>query len=202
MKLFATEMLTLDGVYQGPGDPDEDRSGGFERGGWAGLHADEAMGPYLVSMFERADALLVGWRTFDIWEQYWPNHDENPFGHRINALPRYVPSSTRTETTWQNTHFIADDLEARVRELKAQPGGELQVHGSGRLLRWLLERDLVDELNLRVTPVILGDGMRLFPDKGLATDLELVDSQALPSGVILQTFRPMGRAKLEDAGGA
>lgn len=197
MKLFATEMLTLDGVYQGPGGPDEDRSGGFDRGGWAGLHADEAMGPYLVEMFERADALLLGRKTFEIWEPYWPNHDDNPFGHRINVLPKYVPSSTRTDTTWQNTHFIGADLEARVRELKAQPGGELQVHGSGALLRWLLARDLVDELNLRITPVILGDGMRLFPDKGMATDLDLVESTTLPSGALIQTYRPNGRAKLE-----
>jgi dihydrofolate reductase len=202
MKLFATEMITLDGVYQGPGGPDEDRSGGFDRGGWAGLHADEAMGPYLVDMLERADALLLGRKTFEIWEQYWPSHDDNPIGHRINAVPRYVPSASRTETPWENTHFIAGDLERKVRELKARPGGELQVHGSGALLRWLLAHDLVDELNLRITPVILGDGMRLFPEAGVATDLELVESQSLPSGAIIQTFRPTGRPTLGGNGEA
>ena len=198
MKLFATMMVTLDGVYQGPGGPDEDRRNGFERGGWAGAHADDAMGPYLVEMFERADALLLGRQTFEIWEPYWPNHDDIPFGHTINVLPKYVPSTTRTETTWQNTHFIANDLEGKVRELKAQPGGELQVHGSGVLLRWLLERDLVDELNLRVTPVILGDGLRLFPEEGPSHDLELVESRTLGSGVLLQTFRPNGRVRFDD----
>ena len=200
MKLFATMMLSLDGVYQGPGGPDEDRRHGFERGGWTASHADEEMGPYLVSMFERADALLLGRTTWEIWESYWPNHDDNPFGHRINILPKYVPSTTRTETAWQNTHFLTGDLEATVRELKARPDGELQVHGSGVLLRWLLERDLVDELNLRITPVIVGDGLRLFPERGQTHHLELIESRALPSGVLLQTFRPNGRATFGEVG--
>jgi dihydrofolate reductase len=200
MKLVATMMLTLDGVYQGPGGPDEDRRGGFERGGWTASHADEEMGPYLVAMFERADALLLGRKTWEIWLPYWPNHDDNPFGHRINVLPKYVPSSTLKHPAWQNTHVISGDVEAAIRELKAQPGRELQLHGSGELLRWLLERDLVDELNLRITPVIVGDGMRLFPEKGQTHDLELVESWSMPSGVMIQTFRPKGRVTFGDAG--
>ena len=199
MKLFATEMLTLDGVYQGPGGPDEDRSGGFERGGWAGLHADEAMGPYLVSMFERADALLLGRKTFEIWEPYWPNHDDNPFGHRINLLPKYVPSTTLKDPQWAGTKVLDGDVEAAIRDLKAQPGNELQVHGSGVLLRWLLEHDLVDELNLRVYPVIVGDGMRLFPDEGQTHDLELVEQQTTSTGVLVLTYRPRGRATFGSA---
>jgi dihydrofolate reductase len=200
MKLVATMMLTLDGVYQGPGGPDEDRRGGFERGGWTQSHADEAMGPYLISMFERADALLLGRKTWEIWLPYWPNHDDNPFGHRINILPKYVPSTTLMDPTWQNTHVISGDVEAAIRDLKAQPGRELQLHGSGVLLRWLLERDLVDELNLRITPVIVGDGLRLFPEKGPTHDLELVESWSMPSGVMIQTFRPKGRATFGPAG--
>jgi dihydrofolate reductase len=202
VKLVATEMVSLDGVYQGPGGPDEDRRGGFERGGWTASHADAEMFPFLVAMFERADALLLGRKTWEIWLPYWPNHDDNPFGHRINALPKYVPSNTLKDPTWANTHVISGDaaaVDAAIRELKAKPGGELQVHGSGVLLRWLLEHDLVDELNLRVSPVIVGDGMRLFPEQGLSHDLELVGSRALPGGVLILTSRPNGRVRFEQA---
>jgi dihydrofolate reductase len=194
VKLFATEMLTLDGVYQGPGGPDEDRRGGFDRGGWTAASASAEMGPYLTSMFERADALLLGRRTWQIWEPYWPNHDDNPFGHMINTLPKYVPSTTLRDPTWNNTHVVSGDVEARIRELKAQPGREMQLHGSGVLLRWLLERDLVDELNLRISPVVVGQGMRLFPENGPSHNLELVDSWSTETGVLVQTYRPAGRA--------
>jgi len=199
MKLTASEMVTLDGVYQGPGGPDEDRRGGFERGGWTASHADPEMGPFLISLFERADALLLGRKTWQIWEPYWPNHDDNEFGHMINVLPKYVPSTTLKDPAWQNTHVIDGDVEAAIRELKAKPGRELQLHGSGALLRWLLERDLVDELNLRISPVIVGDGLRLFPEHGQTHDLELVETRALPSGVMIQTYRPNGRATFGDA---
>ena len=194
MKLVATMMVSLDGVYQGPGGPDEDRRGGFERGGWTLASADEEMGPYLIDTFERADALLLGRKTWEIWLPYWPNHDDNPFGHRINVLPKYVPSSTLMDPTWQNTHVLSGDVEAKIRELKAQPGNELQVHGSGVLLRWLLERDLVDELNLRLHPVVVGDGLRLFPENGPTHNLEVVESRQLPKGVTILTYRPAGPA--------
>jgi dihydrofolate reductase len=200
MKLTATIMLTVDGVYQGPGGPDEDRRGGFDRGGWTAAHADAEMGDFLTAMFERADALLLGRKTWEIWEPYWPHHDDNPFGHAINRLPKYVPSTTLTDPTWQNTHVIDADVEAAVRELKAKPGRELQVHGSGVLLRWLLERDLVDELNLRLYPVVVGDGLRLFPEQGQSHDLTLVESRSTPGGVTLLTYRPAGRARFAPAG--
>ena len=199
MKLFATMMLTVDGVYQGPGGPDEDRRGGFDRGGWTAASASEEMGPYLTQMFERADALLLGRKTWEIWEPYWPNHDDNPFGHRINVLPKFVPSTTLKDPTWQNTHVLSTDVEAQIRELKAQPGREIQVHGSGVLMRWLLERDLVDELNLRISPVIVGDGLRLFPEKGQSHNLELVDSWSTKTGVLVQAYRPSGRATFAPA---
>ncbi len=200
MKLTATMMVTLDGVYQGPGGPDEDRRGGFDRGGWTEAHADAEMGEYLTAMFARADALLLGRRTWEIWEPYWPLHDDNPFGRAINALPKYVPSSTLKQPTWQNTHVIEGDLEAAIRDLKAQPGNELQLHGSGVLLRWLLERDLVYELSLRVYPVVVGDGLRLFPERGQTHDLTLVESRSTPGGVTILTYRPSGRARFSTAG--
>jgi dihydrofolate reductase len=197
MKLTATMMLTVDGVYQGPGGPDEDRRGGFDRGGWT--HGDAEVWAFIVAVFERADALLLGRRTWAIWEPYWPNHDDNPVGHIINGLPKHVPSTTLRDPTWRNTHVIAGDVEAAVRELKAKPGRELQVHGSGELLRWLLERDLVDELNLEIHPVVVGDGLRLFPERGQTHALELVASRSTPAGVVLQTYRPTGRATFDTA---
>jgi dihydrofolate reductase len=200
MKLTATMMVTLDGVYQGPGGPDEDRRAGFDRGGWTAAHADAEMGEFLTSMFGRADALLLGRKTWEIWEPYWPHHDDNPFGHAINVLPKYVPSTTLKDPTWQNTHVIDGDVEAAVRDLKARSGRELQVHGSGVLLRWLLERDLVDELNLRLYPVVVGDGLRLFPEHGQTHDLTLVEWRSLPAGVTLLTYRPAGRATFATAG--
>jgi dihydrofolate reductase len=200
MKLTASMMLSVDGVYQGPGGPDEDRRGGFERGGWTAAHADEETGRFLDSVFERADALLLGRRTWEIFEGYWPHHHgDDPVSHGINILPKYVPSTTLKDPGW-NTHVIDDDVEAALRELKAQPGRELQLHGSGDLLRWLLERDLVDELTLRIYPVVVGDGRRLFPDRGQTHDLTLVESLSTPAGVTLQTYRPAGRASFAEAG--
>jgi dihydrofolate reductase len=200
MKLTATMMLSVDGVYQGPGGPDEDRRGGFDRGGWTAAFADEEMVPFLISMFERADALLLGRRTWEIWEPYWPQHDDNPFGHPINVLPKYVPSTTLKDPTWQNTHVISGDVEATIRDLKHKPGRELHVHGSGVLLRWLLELDLVDELNLRLHPVVVGDGLRLFAEHGPTHHMELVESQQMPAGVTILTYRLAGRATFGTAG--
>jgi dihydrofolate reductase len=200
MQLIATMMVTLDGVYQGPGGPDEDRRNGFDRGGWTEAYADADMGPFLTSMFERAEALLLGRKTWEIWLPYWPNHDDDPFGRAINRLPKYVPSTTLKDPTWQNTHVLDGDVEARIRELKAQPGGDLQLHGSGVLLRWLLERDLVDELNLRIYPVIVGDGMRLFPEHGQTHGLQVIDSWSTSTGVRVETYRPTGRASFSSAG--
>jgi dihydrofolate reductase len=201
MKLTATEFLTLDGVYQGPGGPDEDRRGGFERGGWQAPFADEETGRFITSVYERMDAMLLGRTTWDIWESYWPHHDGgDSVSHGINVLPKYVPSTTLKDPTWQNTHVIDGDVEAAVRELKGQPGRDLLLQGSGVLLRWLLERDLVDEFNLLIYPVVLGDGLRLFPERGQAHGLALVESRSTPAGVTIQTYRPAGRATFGTVG--
>jgi len=201
MKLTATMMLSVDGVYQGPGGPDEDRRGGFERGGWVAPYGHQDVWAFIVSVFERADAFLLGRKTWEIWEPYWPHHDAgDPVSHGINVLPKYVPSTTLKDPKWQNTHVIDGDVEAAIRELKAKSGRELQLHGSGELLRWLLERDLVDELNLRIYPVIVGDGLRLYPEQGQTHNLALVESRSTPSGVTLQTYRPTGRATFRNVG--
>jgi dihydrofolate reductase len=201
MKLTAKVFVTLDGVYQGPGSPDEDRRGGFVRGGWQLNRDDGEVGGYILSAYGNADAMLLGRMTWGIWESYWPHHDDNPIGRTINALPRYVASTTHPASSWRNTHFLSGDIEAAVRELKAMPGRDLLLQGSGRLLRWLLERDLVDELALVVYPIVVGDGLRLFPDHGPALDMELLESRPTPSGVTIQTYRPGGRATLGTDGG-
>jgi dihydrofolate reductase len=201
MKLTALLFVTLDGVYQGPGGPDEDRRGGFERGGWLALHRDTEVRDAIVATYARADAFLLGRRTWDIWAPYWPQHDEgDSISHGLNVLPKHVPSTTLRNPAWQNTRVIDGDVEAAVRELKAAPGRELQVHGSGALLRWLLERDLVDELVLHLYPIVLGDGLRLFAERGPAHDLALLESRSTPSGVTIQTYRPAGRPTFGTAG--
>jgi len=195
MKLTGMVFVTLDGVYQGPGGPDEDRRGGFDRGGWQAPFADEEIGRFLTSSYEGMDAMLLGRVTFDIWATYWPlHHGDDPISHGINVLPKYVPSTTLENPTWQNTHVIDGDVEAAIRDLKAKPGRELLLQGSGVLLRWLLERDLVDELKLVIYPVVIGGGLRLFPEHGQTHRFEQLDSTTTGSGVLLQTYRPAGRA--------
>jgi dihydrofolate reductase len=193
VRLTARIFVSLDGAYQGGGGPDEDRRGGFDRGGWGAQHDDDELGDYIRSAYEAADAMLLGRVTYEIWESYWPLHDDHPIGHTINGLPKYVPSTTRVESTWSNSHFLGGEVEAAVRDLKAQPGRDMLLQGSGILLRWLLERDLVDELALIVYPVVVGDGLRLFPERGPAHALELIKSQPTPSGITIQTYRPAGR---------
>jgi len=201
MKLTASEMVSLDGVFQGPGGPDEDRRGGFERGGWTAAYADPEMWPFLVSWFERADALLLGRKTWEIWEPYWPKHDSgDAVSHGINVLPKYVPSTTLKNPTWQNTHVLDGDVESKVRELKAKPGRYLLLQGSGVLLRWLLERDLVDELKLIIYPLVLGKGLRLFPEQGQTHRLEVLESKVTGTGIVIQTYRPAGRASFATMG--
>lgn len=202
MKLTALVFVTLDGVYQGGGGPDEDRRGGFDRGGWMGPLADEETGAFITSKYEAMDAMLLGRVTWDIWNAYWPYHDSgDAISHGINVVPKYVPSTTLKDPTWQNTHVISSDVEAKVRELKAAPGRDVLLQGSGVLLRWLLEHDLVDELNLAIFPVVVGDGLRLFPEQGPTHRLEVLESTATPGGVLLQTYRPAGRAKFAEIEG-
>ena len=201
MLLTSTMMLTLDGVYQGPGGKDEDRSGGFDRGGWVAPHFDEAAGASMVENFSKADAFLLGRRTYDIFATYWPHHDDpdDPVSHNLNVLPKYVVSRTLKDPGWENTTVIDGDVVQAIRDLKAKPGNELQVHGSGQLVRFLLEHDLLDRLHLVVVPVILGAGARLFPEQGLDTRLEVVDSLTTPSGTQISTYRPAGRATYAEA---
>ncbi len=195
MKLTITTFLSVDGVYQGPGGPNEDRTGGFDRGGWLVPHFDEATGEFMNAVFGEVDAFLLGRRTYEIFAAAWPRVTDpaDPIASRLNTLPKYVVSTTLKDPQWANTTVLEGDLATSVRELKDRPGRELQVHGSGMLVRALLENDLADELRLLVFPVIVGAGRRLFPDAGVATGLRLVDSRTTGSGVAINVYQPTGR---------
>jgi dihydrofolate reductase len=196
MKLTTTTMVTVDGVMQGLGGPDEDRRGGFERGGWEGPLWDDQAGTALNQVYANADAFLFGRRTYEIFAGSWgtwTDLGDNPIWTALNSRPKYVASSTLTDPTWADTTVLSGDVAGAIRELKAAPGGELQVHGSGELVRWLLANELVDEMTLFVCPVIIGQGTRLFSDRGPDTALELVDSRTSPKGITIQVYRPGGR---------
>ena len=202
MKLTTTTFVSVDGVMQGPGGAEEDRSGGFQRGGWLVPHFDDETGQFMDQLFRRVDAFLLGRRTYEIFAGSWgkmADPGDNPVAVGLNTLPKYVVSTTLKDPEWANTTVLSDDVASAVRDLKAQPGRELQVHGSGTLVRWLLDNELVDELNLVVFPVIVGDGTRLFPDKGLDTALQLVESQTTPKGVTILTYRTAGRPEYGSA---
>lgn len=200
MRLTTMTQITVDGVVQGNGGRDENRSGGFERGGWAmGVFDDETM-EFIGQTYQSADAFLFGRRTYELFAGYWGVRKDlgNPIVGALNSKPKYVASTTLTEARWADTTVLSGDLAAAIGALKARPGGELQVHGSGTLIRWLLEKDLVDEMTLLVAPVIVGQGMRLFPDLGPDMALDLVGSRADSKGVTIQVYRPNGRPRYAD----
>ncbi|MCW4352868.1 dihydrofolate reductase family protein [Hoyosella sp. YIM 151337] len=202
MKLTTTTHLSLDGVMQGCGGPDEDRSGGFERGGWITPFFDAQGGTFIVETYQRAEAFLFGRRTYELFAGYWGTMTDrnNPIAAALNTRPKYVTSRTLTAPQWDGTTVISSDVAATIRKLKAQPGRELQVHGSGELIRWLIHEDLVDEINLLLFPVIVGQGRRLFASDGPDVALHLLKSQTTPAGVTIQTYRPAGRPRYATAG--
>lgn len=195
MKLTVTTFISVDGVMQGPGGPDEDRSDGFTRGGWVVPHFDEVTGQFMDEVFSQVDAFLLGRHTFDIFAASWPKvtDPDDPIASKLNSLPKYVVSTTLSEPEWGPTTVLNGDVPAAVAELKQRPGGELQVHGSGQLVQTLHEHDLVDEYRLLVFPVVVGEGRRLFPDHGVATGLTLADTRNTGSGVAIHVYRPTGR---------
>jgi dihydrofolate reductase len=195
MKLTTVTNVSVDGVMQGLGGPEEDSSGGFERGGWALPLFDDEAGALLGQVYQRADAFLFGRRTYDIFAGYWRlvEDPDNPIASALNSRPKYVASTTLTDPEWAGTTVLSGDLAAAVRRLKSSSDGELQVHGSGALVRWLLDEGLVDEIVLLTYPVVVGQGTRLFPDSGPDAALDLVESRATSGGVTIQAYRPAGR---------
>jgi dihydrofolate reductase len=212
MKLTTVTNVTLDGVTQGhrridaeagreaDAQGDEGRSA-FERFGWAPPLLDDAASTFISQAFQRADAFLLGRRTYEIFAGSWGAGMDpgNPVGEALNARPKYVASTTLTDPRWAHTTVLSADVAGAIGELRAKPGGELQVWGSGTLIRWLLDHRLVDQLVLLTYPVVVGQGRRLFPADGPDLGLELTDLQSTPNGLTIQTYRTTGRPRYEDA---
>ena len=190
-KLIVLSFITLDGVMQAPGGPEEDTSGGsFKYGGWTVPYFDDFLGKIMEEQMSRPFDLLLGRKTFEIFASYWP-HQESP----INEATKYVASNTLTTHEWRKSVFLKGNVVEEIKKLKQQDGPDLQVHGSGNLIQTLLKHDLVDEFWLKIFPVTLGMGKRLFDKGTIPASYTLVESQSSPSGVIIATFKRAGEVK-------
>ena len=198
MRLTLHAFLTLDGVVQAPGGPDEDVEGGFRFGGWSFPYGDEDFGRIMAGWFENVDAFLLGRRTYEIFASHWPKVTEpdNPIASKLNSLPKHVASTTLTSTDWANSSVLVGDVPSEVARLKAQEGRELQVHGSFGLAQTLMEHDLVDEYRLLSFPVHLGSGKKLFRDGARPGALRLTGTTTTGSGVVVATYEPDGPVRL------
>jgi dihydrofolate reductase len=194
MKLTLTQFVTLDGVYQGPGGPNEDTSSDFQHGGWLVPFFDEALGEYMSRIFDEADAFVLGRKTYEIFAASWPKNTDpdDPIAGRLNTLPKYVASRSLAQPDWHNSTVLGDDVVAEVAKLKEEPGRELQIHGSGALAQTLFDAGLIDTIRLIVFPVVLGSGKRLFPDGRTPLSFRLADVTSTPSGVTMQTLELAG----------
>jgi dihydrofolate reductase len=196
MDITIIDFMTLDGVVQAPGGPEEDTEGGFAHGGWSSSAFDvDAMGAVIGGVMERSDALLFGRRTWSVMAGAWPERAGDPFADQMNAITKYVASTTlpadEVANTWNNSNLLdpADPIAA-IRDLRAQEGGAVQVWGSATLARQLVEHDLVDEYVFMIYPLLVGGGKRIFPDDGRARPLELVSAEPTSTGVVIATYRP------------
>jgi dihydrofolate reductase len=192
-KCIVLEFVTLDGVIQAPGGPQEDTEGDFKYGGWVVPYADESFGAIMQEQMTKTRTLLLGRKTYEIFASYWPTHENDWPG--INAATKYVVSDTRTESLWENTVFITDNIVDQVRRLKQQDGPDLQVYGSSRLLQTLFKQDLVDELWLKIFPLALGTGKRLFGEGTVPAAFKLTHSESTPRGVIVASYDRTGEVK-------
>ena len=200
MHVLVTDFMSLDGVVQAPGGPQEDTDGGFTNGGWSGPHFDpEVMGPAIDEALEGSEALLFGRRTWQGMAAAWPGRAGDPFADRMNEIPKYVASTTLTpdDLTWSGSVLLPTDESGdaipAIRDLRNRDGKVLQIWGSSRLARRLVEEDLVDEYLLMIMPVLVGGGKRVFPDDGRARGLQLVSVTPGSTGVLVCRYRPAGR---------
>ncbi|SED97061.1 Dihydrofolate reductase [Streptomyces sp. 2231.1] len=194
-KLVSTVFISLDGVYQAPGGPQEDTSGGFDQGGWTFPYGDDDSGRFITGVFDSAGGFLFGRRTYDIFASYWPRRTDpaDPIASRLNTLPKYVVSSTLTAPEWSGTTVVSGDLAKEVAALKERTDGELQISGSGTLVRSLVDLRLLDTLHLMTFPVVLGEGRRLFADGALPTRFTRRSGHVTGAGVSIQTYDLAGR---------
>ena len=192
-KIIVLTFITLDGVMQAPGGPEEDDSGNFKHGGWTVPYFDDYLGSVMSEQMNRPFDLLLGRKTFEIFAAYWPHHEEEGAG--INKATKYVASNTLTAHEWNKSVFLKGEVGKEIKKLKQQDGPELQVHGSSNLIQTLLEHDLVDEFWLKIFPVTLGAGKRLFDKGTMPAAFTLVDSSASPGGVIIANFKRSGEVK-------
>ena len=196
-KLVVLSFITLDGVMQAPGGPEEDPTGGFKYGGWVAGYWDDFLGKVMFEQMSKPFDLLLGRRTYEIFAAHWPfvKNDEDPIAAGINKAKKYVASNTLTKLEWNNSEFIRGDIPKEVEKLKKQNGPEIQVHGSGNLIQTLLKHDLVDEFRLKTFPITLGRGKRLFAEGTIPVGLKLLESEISPSGVIVATYLRAGEVK-------
>jgi dihydrofolate reductase len=194
-KIIVLSFITLDGVMQAPGGPEEDTSGGFKYGGWTASYGDEVFGKVLQKQMQPAD-LLLGRKTFEIFAGYWPEHEKEWPG--INDVTKYVMSKTMKKSGWKNSVFLKSLVD--IEKLKNSEGSDIQVWGSGELIQTLLENDLVDELGLKIFPVTLGKGKRLFDNGTIPAAFTLIDSTVTPSGVIIANYKRAGKVKTGTVG--
>jgi dihydrofolate reductase len=192
--LSVTTFLTLDGVMQAPGGPDEDTSGGFKHGGWSVNYWDDRMGQVMGEFMGKPFDLLLGRKTYEIFAAFWPNAKEDP-ADILNNAKKYVASRTLKSVEWQNSGLISGDVGEQVAALKQESGPEIQVHGSGNLIQTLLKHDLIDEIQLMVFPILLGTGKRLFADGTVPAGLKLLESQTASSGVVIARYERAGEVK-------
>lgn len=185
-KLVVGAFMSLDGVVQAPGGPDEDREGGFEQGGWLVPFFDETFGEIMTAWTLKADAFLLGRKTYEIFAASWPKADpDDDVGRALNTRPKYVASTTLTTLEWNNSTLLDGDVADAVRALKAEGSGEIQVHGSGRLIQTLLRNDLIDTLRLWFFPVVVGSGKRLFEEGAIPRSFRLTETRQTPAGAVL-----------------
>lgn len=195
-KIVVLSFISLDGVMQAPGGPEEDTSSDFKYGGWTVPYADEASGKLMSEQMSMPFDLLLGRKTYDIFASYWPKQDPSgSVAGPFNKATKYVVSDSSPKLTWENSVLVERDVVAKLKELKRQDGPMLQVHGSGNLIQTLLKNDLVDELWLKIYPVTLGSGKRLFAEGTIPAAFELTESKTTPRGVIFANYRRAGEVE-------
>ncbi|MGE5424521.1 MAG: dihydrofolate reductase family protein, partial [Syntrophothermus sp.] len=196
-KIIVLSFLSLDGVIQAPGGPDEDTSGGFKYGGWMFPLGDEFLMNELLSQMDHDFDLLLGRKTYEIFAGYWPSQDTaaNPVAARFSKATKYVVSNSMEKADWETSRIIKGDVPGELRKLKETPGPELQVHGSAQMIQTLLKNDLIDEMKLKIFPLTLGSGKRLFAEGTLPAGFELVECKITPSGAIIANYKRAGEVK-------